>query len=500
LLINFNMTAGDPRLHSPEFVTPDRILFLDGTVQSITSAEHIYHEALVHPAMFAHPAPKRVAILGGGEGATLREVLKHNTIETALMIEIDQQLVAICREFLPSFSDCSDLKGRANNCFDDKRADVQFADGRQWFIDRFGTEDAAAATTNTNSNSNQDLLLDVIILDALDPEDETEISDMLYSDKSFINSLVRSLSDQGVLVIQIGTAATIDDPRSEFGIYKNRELLFHALEENPAIATMLVYEEPHCGFLEPHAFLVACRSDSCRSRWYARSDQVDYQIYDRIVRTHSKERALVYFDGTTQRSYQWPKKGWETVYCRREPVPFECAYRTLGNAEIHDFELDGGDDDEPSSFRVEKKGDATHVYATTHIPKGSFIMPEHLASSLQVTQRNLEGLHNNVNVGGGRVAIIEDLLEFFAEYGHESAAPGSAQHYIEVGGSVLIRRAEDDTDEQVNVRKWLPEHPSGKRPTYSPVYERHRVSFDVFMVASKDIAPGEEVVMPKNMW
>jgi len=490
-VIKYNMTVGDPRLHSPEYATPDRLLFLDGTLQSITSAERIYHEALVHPAMFAHPGPKHVAILGGGEGATLREVLKHNTIESALMIELDQELVELCREHMPTFSNCSDLKGSAASCFDDERATVEFIDGRQWFMERFGVAPTQAAETK----------LDVIILDALDPEEEHMVeSDMLYSDINFLNSLVNALSDDGVLVIQVGTAATIDDPRPEFGIYKNRERLFRAFEENPDVATMLVYEEAHCGFLEPHSFLVVCRSDSCRSRWYARSDQVDYQIYERIVRTHSKERALTFFDGTTQRSYQWPKKGWETVYCRRDPEPWECQYRTMDpKAEIHEFDLE---DEAQSSFRVQASGKGddkeTRVYATKPIPKGSFVMPEHLASSLQVTSRNLQGLHNNLDAGGGRVAIIEDLLEFFDEYGHESTAPGSEQHYIEVGGSVLIRRAEDK--KEANVEPWVPPHPTGRRPTFSPVYERHRVSFDVFLVAAKDIAVGEEVVAYKNMW
>ncbi|EEC51789.1 predicted protein, partial [Phaeodactylum tricornutum CCAP 1055/1] len=76
-----------------------RLLFLDGTIQSMSLSENVYHEALVHPAMFAHPAPKQVAILGGGEGATLREVLKHKTLERATMIELDAELVQISRKF-----------------------------------------------------------------------------------------------------------------------------------------------------------------------------------------------------------------------------------------------------------------------------------------------------------------------------------------------------------------------------------------------------------------
>ena len=482
------MTPGDPRLTDMDYVSPDRMLFLDGTIQSIRSTEHVYHEAMVHPAMFAHPNPKRVAILGGGEGATLREVLKHKTVESAVMIEIDEELVAISREFLPDFSDCSNFVDRAANCFDDKLTTTVFADGRQWFLDRYGA-----------SPTIDEAKFDVLLVDALDPEDPTDISTGLYSNSDFVSSLVNSLSDDGVLAIQVGTAATIDDPRPDYGIYKNREVLFNTLEANPKVEAMFVYEEPQCGFLEPHAFLIICRTVKCRSRWYARSDGIDYQIYERIVRTHSKERALTFFDGTTQRSYQWPKKGWETVYCRREPTPFECAYRMMDpKAELHEFSFEPNE----GSFEVKTEGEGddkvSKIFATKPISKGSFIMAEHLASSLLVTSKNLNGLEKNRDIGVGRVVIIEDLLEFFDDYGHESAAVGSEQHYIEIAGSVLIRRSANE--DEVNVQTWIPKHPSGKRPKYSPVYERHRVSFDVFIVAARDIKVGEEVVMHEKIW
>jgi spermidine synthase len=228
-ILKYNMTPGDPRLKSPEYTTPDRLLFLDGTIQSVRSAERIYHEAMVHPAMFAHPSPKRVAILGGGEGATLREVLKHKTVEAAVMIEIDAEFVEIAREHLAPMSDCSDLVGRAKNCFDDELVKMYYEDGRQWFIDRYG-----ASPTITPENKD----FDVVILDALDPEDESEISDLLYNDDSFLSSLIGSLSEQGVLVIQVGTAATIDDPRPDFGIYKHREHLFNRLEASEDVSAV----------------------------------------------------------------------------------------------------------------------------------------------------------------------------------------------------------------------------------------------------------------------
>jgi spermidine synthase len=140
----------------PELFEPDRIVFLDGVLQSRRSGDAAYHEALVHPAMFTHRNPERVAIIGGGEGATLREVLKHNTVEKVVMVEIDEQMVRLSREYLPSWSDCSVIVGSSRNCFDDPRSEVHYTDAFQWFIDRFPTSGERAEEP-----------FDVIIMDAL---------------------------------------------------------------------------------------------------------------------------------------------------------------------------------------------------------------------------------------------------------------------------------------------------------------------------------------------
>ncbi len=78
-----------------------KALVLDGKWQSCTGDEFIYHEALVQPAMIAHQEPKTALILGGGEGATTRELLRWKTIEKVMMIDIDGDVVAACKEHLP---------------------------------------------------------------------------------------------------------------------------------------------------------------------------------------------------------------------------------------------------------------------------------------------------------------------------------------------------------------------------------------------------------------
>ena len=92
-----------PSMH-PELFEPDRLVFMGGMLQSRRLGDAAYHESLVHPGLLTHPNPKRVAIIGGGEGATLREILKHETIEQVVMIDIDSMIVEISKEFLPGWN------------------------------------------------------------------------------------------------------------------------------------------------------------------------------------------------------------------------------------------------------------------------------------------------------------------------------------------------------------------------------------------------------------
>ena len=90
----------------PEFFAPDLMLLLDGRIQSTRYGDAPYHESIVHPAMITHPNPKRAAVIGGGEGATVREILKHSTLEKVVMIEIDEGVVDLSTKYLPDWQDC----------------------------------------------------------------------------------------------------------------------------------------------------------------------------------------------------------------------------------------------------------------------------------------------------------------------------------------------------------------------------------------------------------
>jgi spermidine synthase len=149
-----------------------RMLVLDGHVQSVEDDEGIYHESLVQPAMLLHPEPKRVLIIGGGEGATAREVLRHPSVQQVTMVDLDGELVELCREHLPQWH---------AGAFDDPRVQLVVGDGL-----RFIAEDAGG--------------WDVIILDLVDAYEQGP-SEALFA-TAFFSNVRAKLAPGGVVGVQ----------------------------------------------------------------------------------------------------------------------------------------------------------------------------------------------------------------------------------------------------------------------------------------------------------
>jgi len=101
-----------------------KVLVLDGRIQSSQGDEFIYHEALVHPGMLAVDGPPQSGlVIGGGEGATVREILKYPTVRRAVMVDIDDEVVELCRRHLPEMH---------QGALDDARTEVRHEDARAW--------------------------------------------------------------------------------------------------------------------------------------------------------------------------------------------------------------------------------------------------------------------------------------------------------------------------------------------------------------------------------
>lgn len=149
-----------------------RVMALDGVVQTTERDEFYYHEMLAHVPLFAHGRPRRVLIIGGGDGGLLREVVKHRTVEHVTQVEIDAAVVEMAKTWFPNHS---------RGAFDDPRFHLVIADGAEFVRT---TEDA----------------WDVIMIDSTDPIGPGEV---LFT-KDFYRQCARILAPGGVLVTQNG--------------------------------------------------------------------------------------------------------------------------------------------------------------------------------------------------------------------------------------------------------------------------------------------------------
>lgn len=154
---------------NPEF---GRVLALNGVVQTTERDEFIYHEMLAHLPLLAHGQAREILIIGGGDGGMLEEVLKHEDVAHATLVEIDQGVIDFSKQYLRSI--CGDA-------FEDPRTEIVIADG----VDHVETTDRR---------------YDVVIVDSTDPVGPGEV---LFTNR-FYGGCKRILAPGGLLVTQNG--------------------------------------------------------------------------------------------------------------------------------------------------------------------------------------------------------------------------------------------------------------------------------------------------------
>jgi spermidine synthase len=157
-----------------ETETFGNLMIIDGCTMVSTRDNFFYHEMMSHPALFTHPDPKRVWIIGGGDCGTLREVLKHPSVEQAVQIDIDERVTRLAEIYFPELCE-------SNN---DPRADLKFIDGIKWVKD-------------AEPNS-----VDIIIVDSTDPVGPAL---GLFSEE-FYRDCFACLSENGMVVQQSESA------------------------------------------------------------------------------------------------------------------------------------------------------------------------------------------------------------------------------------------------------------------------------------------------------
>ena len=150
-----------------------RVMVLDGVIQITEGDEFVYQEMIVHVPLLAHGEATRVLIIGAGDGGVLKRVLQHKNVEKAVMVEIDGEVIRLCKEFLP---------GIAGDAWNDPRAEVIVGDGIDY------VKRAAEGS------------FDVIIVDSTDP---IGVGEVLFTEEFYQNA-ARILSARGVIVNQCG--------------------------------------------------------------------------------------------------------------------------------------------------------------------------------------------------------------------------------------------------------------------------------------------------------
>lgn len=146
-----------------------RMLALDGCVMLTDRDEFVYHEMIVHPALLTHPRPERVAIIGGGDGGSVREVLRHESVQQVDLVEIDGEVIETCRTWFPKLTEK----------LDDPRVRIHTRDGFDFLDERPATYDA-------------------ILVDSIDPVGEAA---KLFT-RSFYTKVKEALREGGSAVFQ----------------------------------------------------------------------------------------------------------------------------------------------------------------------------------------------------------------------------------------------------------------------------------------------------------
>jgi len=157
-----------------------KALLLDGNWQSCTADEFLYHEPLVHPAMLWHGKPRRVAILGGGEGATLREVLRWKSVDRAVLVDLDGEVVDACKEHLGEMH---------QGAFADLRVELVVEGARTWL-------------------DSSDERFDVIISDLSEPLEDGPAFELFT--REYFLKIRATLGQDGVFALQAGSVAPND--------------------------------------------------------------------------------------------------------------------------------------------------------------------------------------------------------------------------------------------------------------------------------------------------
>ena len=167
-------------------------LFLDNSIQFAEVDEHLFHEPFAHIPLFSHPSPENVLIIGGGDGALLREVVKHDRVRRVVLVEIDEDVIKAVKKYIPHVP---------NGAFENRKVKIVIEDGYEY-------------VRNTEEK------FDVIFMDVTD---EYGPSIPLYT-RQFYSMVKRILNRSGIFVVQ--SLGLYEHPGATLDIIENLRKVF----------------------------------------------------------------------------------------------------------------------------------------------------------------------------------------------------------------------------------------------------------------------------------
>jgi len=174
-----------------------RMMLLDGLVMVTERDEFIYHDMIVHPALFTHPTPKKVLVIGGGDGGSIREIMKHPEVELAVLCEIDGLVIEKSIEFLPSMA--SEIDGS------NPRVKLHVDDGLAYI----------------REHQNE---FDIILVDSTDPIGPA----VGLFEESFYRLVFSALKDDGIMIAQ--SESPFYHAEIQKSMYQNLRAVFPIVE------------------------------------------------------------------------------------------------------------------------------------------------------------------------------------------------------------------------------------------------------------------------------
>jgi S-adenosylmethionine decarboxylase proenzyme len=377
----------DPRY---SYNISERRMYLDGILQARERGQAANAEALVHPALLTHSNPRKVTIVGGGDGAALREVLKHASVTQVEWAEIDQAVVEISQEWL--WSQCDDFLEHVSSCLEDPRVTLYYEDGFKWFQKRYGNRTDAAAPSHSQ---------DIIILDVLNPEDEVDFSEVFFDDLAFAQVLHDALDDDGILAVPLGAGRSLSDPPEQWTRAHHVAKLVANLEQ-VGFAAIYEYEDSHTGKLEidTNSFLVAFKHATME--WFATEAQMEVKMHERMMRTQTGQLPLKYFDGAIMQSYQMPSRASEVMFCRNQNIDCQHGLDPM----VRNVPL--------ASLGIVKE--TGEVVASQRIDQGTMVGMEQCVHKLDVHAASLLVSKENIAIGSSdqESLVVTDVYNPFS--------------------------------------------------------------------------------------